>query len=108
MNKLLKIGVPILIAVLALVISTGLVLAKEKDTPVLTCPAISYDDEYSGCSQCPGSQYSNCPHAGNGGSSGGCPMMGNGGRSGGCSMMGYGSGGCSGASPANYQPPCHR
>ncbi|MBM4445910.1 MAG: hypothetical protein FJ023_00975 [Chloroflexi bacterium] len=104
MNKLLKIGVPILIAVLALVIGTGLVLAKENDTPVLTCPAISYDCDYSGCSQCPGLQYSNCPNAGNAGRWGGC------GGGGYCRGAGgsYGQRGWSGDSDANYQPPCHR
>lgn len=70
MNKLLKIGIPILIAVLVLVIGAGLVLAKEKDTSVLTSPTASYDDDYSRCSQCPGLQYANCPCAGNGGSGG--------------------------------------
>ncbi len=67
MNKLLKIGVPILAAVLVLVIGTGLVLAKEKDTSVLTSPTASYDDDYSRCSQCTGPQYPNYSGAGNGG-----------------------------------------
>ena len=104
MNKLLKIGIPILIAVLVLVIGAGLVLAKEKDTSVLTSPTVSYDDDYSRCSQCPGLQYANCPCAGNGGSGGGCGGSGYGQGPG----AGYGPGGWSGDNGANYQPPCHR
>ncbi len=104
MNKLLKIGVPILAAVLVLVIGTGLVLAKEKDTSVLTSPTASYDDDYSRCSQCPGLQYANCPCAGNGGSWGGCGSSGYGPGPG----AGYGPGEWSGDNGANYQPPCHR
>ena len=107
MSKLLKIGIPILVAaVLVLVIGAGLVLAKEKDTSVLNCPYASYDDAYSGCSQCPGGlQYANCPCAGNGGGLGGC-------RSGGyCAGQGadcYGQCGLTGENDASYQPPCHK
>ena len=103
MNNILKIGIPILVAVLILVIGAGLVLAKEKDTSVLAGPTASYDYDYSRCSQCPGPQYANCPCAGNGGwggysNNGYCP--GSGAR--------YGSGGWSGDNDASYQPPCHR
>jgi len=116
MNKLLKIGVPILAAVLVLVIGTGLVLAKEKDTSVLTGPTASYDDDYSGYSQCHGPQYSNCPMGGNCPMVGNYPCAGNGGGWVGCGgsgyckgpEAGYGPGGWSGDNGANYQPPCHR
>ena len=81
MKKLLKFGIPILIAVLVLVIGTGLVLAKN-DAPVLTGSRASYDDGSS-----------RCPMAGYG--AGGCPMA------------GYGPGGWSGDNDANYQPSCH-
>lgn len=104
MNKLLKIGIPILIAVLVLVIGAGLVLAKEKDTSVLTSPTASYDEDYSRCPQCTGPQYPNCSCAGNGGSWGGCGSSGYGPGPG----AGYGPGGWSGDNGANYQPPCHR
>ncbi len=105
MSKLLKIGIPILVAVLVLVIGAGLVLAKEKDASVLTGSYASYDEAYSGCSQCPGLQYANCPCAGDGGGLGGC-------RSGGyCAGQGagcYGQCGLAGGNDASYQPPCHR
>jgi len=104
MNKLLKIGIPILITVLVLIIGTGLVLAKEKDTSVLTGPTASYDDDYSGYSWCHGAQYSNYQGAGNAGSWGGCW---NSGYSPGPGAS-YGPGGWSGDNGANYQPPCHR
>jgi hypothetical protein len=84
-NKLLKIGIPILIVLLMLVIvGTGIVLAKERDTSVLTGPAAAYDG------------YPNCRGAGcwNGGY---CPGPG----------AGYGPGGCSGGNSGNYQPSCH-
>jgi len=87
-NKLLKIGIPILIVLLMLVIvGTGIVLAKEPDTSVLTGPAAAYDG------------YSNCRGAGcwNGGY---CPGTG----------AGYGPGGCCGGNSGNsgnYQPSCH-
>ena len=105
MNKLLKIGIPILITMLVLIIGTGLVLAKEKDTSVLTGPTASYDDDYSGYSWCHGAQNSNCPYAGSGGGWGGCGSSGYG--------LGLGPGasypgGWSGDNGANYQPPCHR
>ena len=88
MNKLLKIGIPILIVLLMLVIvGTGIVLAKERDTSVLTGPVAAYDG------------YSNCRGAGcwNGGYSGYCPGP----------EAGYGPGGCCGGNPGNYQPSCH-
>ncbi|MBC8274699.1 MAG: hypothetical protein H8E40_07010 [Chloroflexi bacterium] len=99
MSKLLKIGIPILVAVLVLVIGAGLVLAKEKDTSVLNCPYASYD-----CSQCPGQQYTNCPFAGNDGGWGGC------GGGGYCAGPGavYGPGGLYDDNDASYQSPCHR
>jgi hypothetical protein len=102
-NKWLKIGIPILVAVLLLVTGAGVVLAKEKDISVLNGPAASYDNDYSRCPQCAGPQYSNCPFAGNGGwqgysNNGYCPGPGA------C----YGPGGRYGANDANYQPPCHR
>jgi len=81
MKKLLKFGIPILIAVLVLTIGTGLVLAKN-DAPVLTGSRASYDD-----------------------GSWRCPMAGYG--AGGCPMAGYGPGGWSGDNDANYQPSCH-
>ncbi len=86
MNKWLKIGIPILVAVLVLVIGTGIVLANGND--------------YSRCPQYTGSQYLNCPCAGNGGYSnnGYCPGPGA------C----YGPGGSYGDKDASYQPPCHR
>jgi hypothetical protein len=103
MKKLLKIGIPILVAVLVLIIGTGLVLAKN-DAPVLTDSRASYDDDYSRCPQCLGWQNPNCPMAGNAGGWGGC------GGSGYCRGpgAGYGPGGWSGDNDANYQPPCHR
>jgi hypothetical protein len=102
-NKWLKIGFPILIAVLVLFIGAGVVLAKEKDISVLNSSAASYDNDYSRCRQCTGLQYANCPCAGNGGwqgcsNNGYCP------GAGAC----YGSGGWYGDNDANYQPPCHR
>ena len=92
MKKLLKIGIPILVAVLVLIIGTGVVLANN-DAPVLTGSRASYDDGYS-----------RFPMAGYG--PGGCPMAGYG--PGGCPMAGNGPGGWSGDNDANYQPPCHR
>lgn len=102
MSKLLKIGIPILVAVLVLVIGAGLVLAKEKDTSALSCPYASYD-----CAQCLGQQYTDCPFAGNGGGCGGCGGCGGGGYCAGPGA-GYGQGGLSGDNDASYQPPCHR
>jgi len=110
MNKLLKIGIPILIAILVLIIGTGLVLAKEKDTSVLTGSRASYDDDYSKCPQCLGWQNPNCPMVGN------YPCAGNGGGLAGCGGSGYckgpgagyGPGGWSGNNDDNYQLPCHR
>ena len=100
MSKLLKIGIPILVAaVLVLVIGAGLVLAKESDTSVLNCPYVSYN-----CSQCPGQQYTDCPFACNGVGSGGC---GGGGYCAGPGA-GYRQAGLSGDNDASYQPPCHR
>jgi hypothetical protein len=84
-NKLLKIGIPIFIVLLMLVIvGTGIVLAKEPDTSVLTGPGAAYDG------------YPNCRGAGcwDGGY---CPGPG----------AGYGPGGCCGGNPGNYQPSCH-
>ena len=104
MNKVLKIGIPILVAVLILVIGAGLVLAKEKGVSVLTGPAALYDGDYSRCSQCPGPQYTNCQCASNGGGLEGYPNKGYCLGSGAC----YGSGGWSGENDAGYQPPCHR
>jgi len=95
MKKLLKIGIPILVAVLVLVIGAGLVLAKENDTSVWNCPYASYD-----CSQCPGQQYANCPFAGNGGGGGGCLNSG--------SCHGSGANYGFGNNSTSYQPPCHR
>jgi hypothetical protein len=98
MSKLLKIGIPILVAVLVLVIGAGLVLAKENDSSVLNYPYASYD-----CSQCPCQQYANCPFAGNGGWEG----CGGGGY---CAGTGVGCGqrGSCGDNDTSYQPPCHR
>ncbi len=53
MKKLLKFGISILIAVLVLIIGTGLVLAKN-DAPVLTGSKASYDD---GSRRCPMAGY---------------------------------------------------
>ena len=92
MSKLLKIGIPILVAILVLVIGAGLVLAKETDTSILNCPYASYD-----CSQCTGQQYTACPFADNGG----------GGYCTGPAAC-YGQGGLSGDNDTSYQPPCHR
>jgi len=99
MSKLLKIGIPILVAVLVLVMGAGLVLAKENGSSVLDCPYASYD-----CSQCPGQQYANCPFAGNGGGWGGC------GGGGYCAgpRAGCGQSGLADDNDAGYQPPCHR
>ena len=116
MNKLLKIGIPILIAILVLIIGTGLVLAKEKDTSVLTGSRASYDDDYSKCPQCLGWQNPNCPMGGNCPMVGNYPCAGNGGGLAGCGGSGYckgpgagyGPGGWSGNNDDNYQPPCHR
>lgn len=88
MNNLLKIGIPILIVLLMLVVvGTGIVLAKERDNSVLTGPAAAYDG------------YSNCRGAGswNGGY---CSGQG----------AGYGPGGCCGGNLGTYQgnyPSCH-
>ena len=104
MNKWLKIGVPILVAVLVLVIGAGVVLAKENNISVLNGPTASYDNDYSRCPQCTGLQYPNCPCADSGGgwqgysNNGYCPGPGA------C----YGPGGWSGDNDASYQPPCHR
>jgi hypothetical protein len=104
LNKWLKIGIPILVAVLVLAIGAGVVLAKEKDISILNGPVASYDNDYSRCRQCTGLQYSNCPCAGNGGGwqgyadNGYCPGPGA------C----YGPGGWSGDNDTSYQPPCHR
>jgi len=84
-NNLLKIGIPILIVLLMLVIvGTGIVLAKERDNSVLTGPTAAYDG------------YPNCRGAGswNGGY---CPGPG----------AGYGPGGAYGGTSGNYQPSCH-
>ena len=82
-NKLLKIGIPILIVLLMLVIvGTGIVLAKERDNSVLTGPGAAYDG------------YPNCRGAGCGGY---CPGPG----------AGSGPGGCCGGNSGNYQPSCH-
>ncbi len=99
MSKFLKIGIPILVAVVVLVIGTGLVLAKERDISVLNCPYVSYD-----CSQCLGLQYSNCPYVGNGDGLGYC----GGGGYCACPGAGYGQGEWSGDNDARYQQPCHR
>ena len=98
MKKLLKIGIPILVAVLVLIIGAGLVLAKN-DAPVLTGTSVSYDGGYPGCPQS-----STCPCLGNGGEWEGC------GGGGYCKGpgAGYGPGGWAGDNDANYQPPCHR
>jgi len=95
MKKLLKIGIPILVVVLVLVIGAGLVLAKENDTSVWNCPYASYD-----CSQCPVQQYANCPFVGNGGEGGDCLNS--------CSCQGSGASYGFGNNSTGYQPPCHR
>jgi len=69
MRKLLKIGIPILVAVLALGIGAGLVLANGDDTPAVTNKALSYQAGYSWCPQgnganCPQGNGVNCPQAG--------------------------------------------
>ena len=111
MSKFLKIGVPILVAVLVLIIGTGLVLAKI-DTPVFTAAQTSYDAGYSICpQQCQGPQgcicpqqtdcASNCPGY-NGGYYRGC---GGGGIS--CFQGDYCKGYCGGAGGnASYQSRC--
>jgi hypothetical protein len=83
MSKIFKIGIPVLIAVLMLVIGTGLVLAKQNDTPVLTGPTASYDGYLGGTWEgCWNNGYCSGPG------------------------VGYGPGSWSRNNPANY-PPCH-
>ena len=95
MNKFLKIGVPILVAVLMLIVGTGLVLAKT-DTPVFTGSQASYDAGYSWCpQQCQGPQGCICPQQANCASD--CPGYNNG------SYSGYCGGG---GSNAVRQPRC--
>lgn len=91
MSKLFKIGIPIMIVLLMLiVVGTGIALAKGQDTAVLTRPA-AYDG-YSG-GTCPGG----CLNNGGCWNSGGyCPGPG----------AGYGPGGCCSGNTGNY-PPCH-
>jgi hypothetical protein len=80
---MLKIGIPILVVVLMLVIGTGIVLAKQADASVLGGPTVSYDGYRSGgWGGCWNSGYCLGPGAG------------------------YGLGGWSDNNPANY-PPCH-
>lgn len=100
MSKLLKICVPILVAVLVLVIGAGLVMAKENNTSALNCPYSLYD-----CSQCPGQQYTSCPFADNGGGFVGC---GSGGYCAGSGAGCYGQGELFGDNDDSYLPPCHR
>ena len=58
MDRLVKIGIPVIIILLMLVIvGTGIVLAKERDVPVTTGSA-AYDSSWAGCwnngGYCPG------------------------------------------------------
>ena len=58
MDKLVKIGIPVIIVLLMLiVVGTGIVLAKERDVPVTTGSA-AYDGVRAGCwnngGYCPG------------------------------------------------------
>jgi hypothetical protein len=67
LNKLLKIGIPVLVAVLLLVFGAGLVAAQDKD---ISAPinSIAYDQGSRPCPQfCPGSCNGNgdCPYTGN-------------------------------------------
>ncbi len=110
MNNFLKIGVPILVAVLVLIIGTGLVLAKI-DTPVFTGSQASYDAGYAWCpQQCQGPQGCVCPQQAN--CAGNCPgfnggaYLGCGGAN--CSQGGYCGGYCGGAGAANtgYRSGC--
>jgi hypothetical protein len=89
MKKWLKVGIPILVAVLVLVIGAGVVVAN--------------DNDYSRCPRYAGSQYLNCPCAGSGGGWQGP-------NNSYCTGPGacYGLGGRYGDNDAGYQPPCHR
>lgn len=115
MSKLLKIGVPILVAVLVLIIGTGLVLAQ-RDAPVSIGPSASYDADDSWCpQQCQGPQGCICPQPGNcvsncpGYNSGYSSGCGNGAN---CPQAGYcrgncgGSGGVGAGAGFDYQPRC--
>lgn len=58
MDKLVKIGIPVIIILLMLiVVGTGIVLARERDVPVATGSA-AYDTNVAGCCSnggyCPG------------------------------------------------------
>lgn len=82
MDKILKIGIPIIIVLLMLVVvGTGVLLARGSNTSVLTRPTASYAD------------YSPGTWAGCGGY---CTGQG----------AGYGPGGWYGGNSSNY-PPCH-
>ena len=101
MNKLLKIGLPVLVAMLLLVLGTGVVMAQGKDTPPPTNISVAADGGGSICPQgCQGNCNGVCPYAGN--CNGQC------GYQGGASRQGSGcAGGCGGYGNRGSQSQCH-